>query len=181
MKCSCLCRIGWVIIVSAIVSSAGFAQSTSAKEESTGEAASDDAGKRFRQGVQLYKQRDFDGALSEFRAAYQLAPNPRVLYNIGQVCVELQRYAEAVEAFESYLTEVGSAVPPLRRKLVTQELARLSQWVGRIVVDVSEPDADILVDDVVVSRSPNKTGLVVSRGMHRISVSKPGFVGSSTP
>ena len=67
----------------------------------------DDAASHFRHGVSLYKDADYEGALVEFRRAQDVSPNFRVLYNIGQCLYQLQRYAEALHAFEDYLTQGG--------------------------------------------------------------------------
>src|SRR5687767_10373630 len=42
----------------------------------------------FRRGVDLYEERNYDGALAEFSRAHELVPNYRVLYNLAQTQVE---------------------------------------------------------------------------------------------
>ena len=56
--------------------------------------------KHFQAGVQFYKENDFRAALIEFKRAYELAPNFKVLYNLGQTSLELQDYASALRSFE---------------------------------------------------------------------------------
>ena len=38
----------------------------------------------FQRGVELYGERNYDGALAEFSRAHELSPNYRVLYNLAQ-------------------------------------------------------------------------------------------------
>src|SRR5664279_276256 len=49
----------------------------------------------FRQGVELYREANFEAALVEFRKAYQLSPSYKVLYNIAQSYFELHDYVNA--------------------------------------------------------------------------------------
>src|SRR6188768_803127 len=61
------------------------------------------AGGRYTRGLALYGDGEFLLALVEFERAYQLSNNYKVLYNIGQVRIQLGRYAKAKEALEEYL------------------------------------------------------------------------------
>src|SRR6187431_3094612 len=59
-----------------------------------------EAGERYARGLSLYGDGEFLLALVEFERAYQLSNNYKVLYNIGQVRIQLGRYAKAKEALE---------------------------------------------------------------------------------
>src|SRR5512145_1254691 len=50
-------------------------------------SAVEEASQRFQRAVKLYRERSFDAALAEFNRAYELSPDYRVLYNLGQVQV----------------------------------------------------------------------------------------------
>src|SRR4051794_6564997 len=66
-----------------------------------------DADVHFRRGVDLFRERAFGGALTEFRRAYQIAPSYRVLYNIALCHAELREYAQAHAAYRQYLDAGG--------------------------------------------------------------------------
>src|SRR5689334_21096548 len=68
------------------------------------------ADRSFRHGVTLFDQKDFPSALAEFERAYALAPEYRVLYNIGLVRFQLGDHAGAYEAFRRYLADGGELV-----------------------------------------------------------------------
>jgi hypothetical protein len=53
-------------------------------EPSPSQDAVKDAEAHFHRNVDLYKDSDYGGALVEFQRAYDLAPNYRVLFNLGQ-------------------------------------------------------------------------------------------------
>src|SRR5688572_12727466 len=59
--------------------------------------------RHFAQGVTLYEEGNFPAALVEFQAAYDTAPAPVILYNIGFTYKALYRYVEAIDALGRYL------------------------------------------------------------------------------
>lgn len=139
----------------------------------------DEAREHARQGALLYRDGDFAAALVEFKRAYALLPNYRVLYNVAQTHAELQDYAAAIRAFERYLAEGGAKVPRDRRAAVEGELAKLAPRVGTVRVSVNVEDAEVLVDGASVGRSPIAEPLVLNVGTHTFSASKPPLTGPS--
>lgn len=130
--------------------------------------------RHFQRGVQFFKEQDFRGALIEFKRAYEVAPNYKVLYNLGQTSLELQDYAAALSAFRRYLDEGGNDIPQDRQKQVQAEIKKLEGRVARVTVRTNVEGADVLVDDVVVGKTPLASPLVVSAGRRKIAVSKAG-------
>jgi tetratricopeptide (TPR) repeat protein len=59
----------------------------------------------FSRGVDYVHDGDLRGALIEFKRAYAVSPNYRVLFNLGQVANALGRYTEAQEYFQRYLND----------------------------------------------------------------------------
>jgi hypothetical protein len=137
--------------------------------------ARDDAKIHFQRGVALYKDSDFRAALIEFQRAYQAVPNYKLLYNIGQASLELQDYAGALSAFRRFLADGGREVSPDRRKQVEAELRRLEARVARLLVRSDADDAEILVDDVPVGRTPLSAPVLVGAGRRRVSLHKIGL------
>jgi hypothetical protein len=128
----------------------------------------------FRRGVDFFKEGDFRAALIEFKRAYELAPNYKVLYNLGQTSLELQDYASALRSFEKYLADGGKEIPATRRTQVDAEVERLKKRVARVEVTTNVPDAEIFIDDVSVGRTP-LAPLAVSAGRRKFSASKGGI------
>src|SRR5512145_374016 len=69
------------------------------------EAESGKAAVRFQQAVELYHEGNFEGALAEFRKAYQLSPTYRVLYNIAQTQYALHDFVGAYKSLIQYMAE----------------------------------------------------------------------------
>jgi tetratricopeptide (TPR) repeat protein len=131
-----------------------------------------EAGKRFSAGVALYNEADYRAALVEFKRAYDIAPSPVVLYNIGQTYYQLQDYASAFKVLTRYLNEAGPNAE--HRAEVTQTVQQLQGRVGKIDVTTVEPGADVTIDEEMVGKTPLATPILVSIGRRKVTVSAPG-------
>lgn len=148
-----------------------FAQPTKAQQQ--------EAATRFKKGLELFKDGDYQAALIEFRRANELAPNFNVLYNIGQVYFQLQDYPNALTSLQRYLDEGGSGVPAARRADVQRDIDKLKARVANVEMVTTVADAEVTIDDVVVGKTPLAKPIMVSAGRHKITVSKTGFTAST--
>ena len=80
----------------------------------------------YERGLALVQQRDYQGALREFTAAYEVRPHFAVLYNIGQCQALLGHLPQAVEALSRYLGDGRYLVPAERRRQVGDQVAELA-------------------------------------------------------
>jgi len=133
-----------------------------------------EAGTHFHRGVELYKDTDYAGAVVEFKRAYDLAPNWRVLYDLGQAYYQLQHYAQALQAFDGYLAQGGAKIPAARRAAVERERVELASRVARLDITVSADGAEVRVDDDSVGTSPLRDPVLVSVGHRKITVALRG-------
>jgi tetratricopeptide (TPR) repeat protein len=163
--------------------SAPVAPATSAPSAPVREAAAQpspevmlEAKQRFDRGFELYEEGEYPLALIEFNRAYELVPNYRVLYNIGQVCIQLARYANARRALEEYLEKGGAALTPDRRAAVSKDLEMLVHRTAFLTIDANVEAAEVLVDDVSVGKTPLGPALLVDAGVHRITLRRPGYL-----
>lgn len=122
---------------------------------------------------ELYEAGEFKLALAEFERAYAVAPNYRILYNIGQMHLQLNSYAAALAAFERFLTEGGDEIDAERRASVAGELPRLRARTGTLSVSSNVQGAEVRVDGVVVGVTP-LSGLRLDAGVHNVILTKDG-------
>src|SRR5437762_2085447 len=113
-----------------------------------------EAGERYARGLSLYGDGEFLLALVEFERAYQLSNNYKVLYNIGQVRIQLGRYAKAKEALEQYLKAGGSSLSAERTQAVNKDLSTLAERTAILNIVTGEVGADISLDGKVIATSP---------------------------
>ncbi|MFS8067200.1 MAG: PEGA domain-containing protein [Byssovorax sp.] len=135
----------------------------------------DEAASRFKKGLDLFKEGDYQAALIELRRANELAPTYNVLYNIGQVYFQLQDYPNALHSLQRYLAEGGKAIDSKRRLEVDKDIEKLKSRVANLEIAVNVPDAEVTIDDVSAGKSPLPKTVLVGAGRHRIVVSKAGF------
>jgi hypothetical protein len=147
-----------------------FAHGASAQGAPADPNAQKEATVHFQRAVQLYSETDYRAALVEFKRAYEIAPHPSVLYNLGQTYYQLQNYAEALTTFERFLAEGGSQ----HRTEVEQAIGVLKTRVGKL--DITAPSAgwEISVDDEVVGKTPLAKPVAVSIGRRKLSATKAG-------
>ena len=138
-------------------------------------AAQTEAASRFKKGIELFKDGDYQAALIELRRANELAPNYNVLYNIGQVYFQLQDYPNALHSLERYLQEGGKNVDAKRRAEVEKDIDKLKARVANLEITVNVPDAEVTIDDISAGKTPLPKTVLVSAGRHRIVISKVGF------
>lgn len=150
----------WLLLLAALLCAAPAA------------ASPKEASKHFSRGVALYNEADYRAALVEFKRAYDLAPNPSVLFNIGQTYFQLQNYAAALTTFERYLAE--SPPSASHRAEVEQSVETLRSRVGKLDVTTSVPGVEITIDDEPAGKTPLDKPLRVSIGRRKIVASLDG-------
>lgn len=139
------------------------------------DAAVREAGKHYNRGLTLYREGEHTLAVIEFDRAYELVPDYRVLYNSGQVRIQLGQYTRARRALEQYQHEGGDRVPADRRESLKADLEMVAARTAtlRVVTDVA--GAEVLVDDEVVGTSPLTEPLMLNTGAHRLTLRKQGY------
>ncbi|MFO0547506.1 MAG: tetratricopeptide repeat protein [Polyangiaceae bacterium] len=138
-------------------------------------ASSDDASKHYRAGVDFYKAHDFAAALTEFKRAYELSPNFKVLFNLGQASQELNDYASALTAFRRYLAEGGTGIEKNRRKEVEGYIAALELKVAEVTFELNVEGAELTIDDAPIGTAPLSQAVLVNPGRRKFGATKEGY------
>jgi hypothetical protein len=123
----------------------------------------------------LYRAGDFAGALLQFERAYDLSSEPRLLWNVAVCEKNLRRYARSVKAIERYQAEGGTRLSEEDQRDALHLLKAIRPFVAVITIKVSEPGADVFIDDERVGSTPLAGPLLIDMGARRIRVSKKGF------
>jgi hypothetical protein len=147
---------------------------TTSEPASSGDAKAE-AIERFQRGIELYEERDFNAALVELRRANELAPNYKLLFNIGQVCYQLADYACALISFQEYLARGNDSIASERRDSVSKDIQKLNHRVARLELVANVGGAMISVDDKPVGTTPLQGPVVVNAGTRKVTASKPGM------
>lgn len=140
-------------------------------------AAKQEAARRFETAIGLYEDSDYQLALAEFERVYELVPDYRVLYNIGQVSMQLGRYARALRTLREYMSRGGDAIPNDRRSSVRSDIELLETRTATLMLDIQPDGAEVWVDGVLVGQAPLAQPLVVDVGERTVQVRLAGYVG----
>ncbi|HXU06929.1 MAG TPA: PEGA domain-containing protein [Polyangia bacterium] len=143
------------------------AQPPSAEAEA---AKTSEAQAHFHRGIEFYKQGDFAAAQVEFTRAYEMVPNYKILYNLGQVSYQRRDHAAALRYFRKYLSDGVDAIPAERHHEVMRDIADLEQRVGRLQIDTPEDGAEVFIDDVLVGTTPLRALITVNGGARKIDL-----------
>jgi hypothetical protein len=154
-----------------------------------GESHSAEAKKHFEAGVSYVDDPSgakWEEALKEFRAAYEISHNWRLMNNIAVCAMNLERDGEAIEAYTQYLAKAGpKELSAKQRSQAEKDLAMLSASLVKVKVDVEPLDA-VLVDErqnskgeLLVNRYPAKDGVAavgMHPGHHKVTIEADGYV-----
>jgi hypothetical protein len=145
-----------------------FAQARAQKD--AGATKQPEAERRFRRGIDLYKDGDFAAALVEFKRAYELVPSYKILYNLGQVSFQRHDHAAALRYFRQYLADGNDGITTERRREVAAAIVELEPRVGRIDVQTGDNGVEVFIDDVLIGTTPLHALTAVNAGRRKVDV-----------
>ena len=157
-----------------VTETAAFAQPAKNKKPLRDQLPAD-AQKHWDTALNLYQRGQWDGARTSFNAVFDASHNPRVLFNVAVCEKNLGRYARAIEVFKRELTEGKGQLSAEEEADVNAQISGLEKYVSQITIDVTEPGAEIYVDEARVGVSPLPGPISAPVGERRIRVSKVGF------
>jgi hypothetical protein len=135
---------------------------------------SDDAKRHFTNGVHLFEDRNFAGALVEFEASYQKNPTAVALQNIAVCQKGLFRYADAIGTLERMLRDFGPQLSAEDKKAAEDAMRDMTALLGTIVVKVTPADAKVSVNDAPLSAEAQKSPVRLAAGEYRVVAEAPG-------
>lgn len=143
--------------------------------EGSDASAKQEAKTRFEHAIKLYEDGDYTLALAEFERVYELVPDYRVLYNIGQVNIQLGHYARALLTLREYLKLGGTTLPAERAAAVRADLESLARRTASISVETLPAGAELFVDERSFGTTPLPEPLIVDVGERRLELKLPGY------
>ena len=100
----------------------------------------------LKEGAKLYEKGALAPALEKFNQAYAEYPSPKLLFNIGQASRDLGRLAEAMSAFERFLTEATDAPADMTTE-AKKSVAELEGKLGKLRIQCAKPGAEVSVEE----------------------------------
>lgn len=137
-------------------------------------AVREEARQRFDRGLQMLEAEDMNGAVAEFERTYALTRHPRVLYNLAIVYASLGRATDAADACAALEVDGLPGLEPEEVARIRRLHLEQRQRIGRLVVRVDVPGANIQVDNVDVATTPTPP-IRLTAGTHLVGVRAPGY------
>jgi hypothetical protein len=160
------------IALGAVASMDASAQGVEPVDE---EAESSPYQRHMRNGVRLYRDGDFDGAIAEFEAAYRADAKASPLINLALAYKKLQDPARAVEVLEKALRLHRDSMPDDQIEAAEREIRDMKALIAYVPVVVKPADARVTVDRRPVP-SVEKP-LALSPGTRTFRAEAPGYRG----
>ncbi|HYO97225.1 MAG TPA: PEGA domain-containing protein [Polyangiaceae bacterium] len=154
---------------------AGDLPPEAAREAQGVDAATMAARRHFKNGINLYRDTNYKGALAEFEAAYAQKPGPGSLQNTALCLKALFRYAEAAEALKKLLAAHGAELSEPEREAVRDAIQELDGLVGTLRVQLAPTHATLTVNGRPVSAEQRADGVRLNVGEHTLVAEAPGY------
>jgi hypothetical protein len=138
-------RLAATAATAALAAALAFAPSPARADDET---AKNEARALLQGGNKLLEKGDRGGALALFTSAYAKFPSPLILINIGTTLRELDRPAEAANAYARFVAAPGEFTDRLPR--IKKLLAELDRTLGQIVLTIEPTDAEVSFADAPV-------------------------------
>ena len=123
----------------------------------------------------LFNNGDFAGAFTKYGAAYDLAKDPRLLYNMALCEKNTRHYAQMQVLLLRYERESGPTLSAEHKDAVDGALAAIRNLVSTVQVTSNVVNSVVSVDGETVGTTPLKDPLLLDLGKHSIVVDKSGF------
>lgn len=154
-----------LLVCSLALSTAGasYAQSVDAKAEMAAAA-------------KAARAKDWSRALGSYQAANKASPSAEALEGIANAHYQMKQEGEAYAAYSEWLETYGAKAPAGKKAAAEARLKELAQKTGALTLEVSEPGANVTIDDRPAGVSPLSAPVRLSAGPHRVHVAKDGFL-----
>jgi len=146
------------------------------------EAERSELGRLFNEAREAYDSQNYEASIQKLMAAYEIFPEPNILYRIGEMHETLENRAMAAEYYERYLV---ANPDDSERALIESRMARLraprvteKAIPSRLTIVTKPGQAEVYLvsprgEDELLGQAPIE--FEVEPGAHSIRVEKDGF------
>ncbi len=139
------------------------------------DAAKADAEARFQRGLRMYRAEAWEAAAAEFLESRRLFPTWGATSSAARCLQKLGRTTDALELFESLLSDFEDVLPADAKQAALAEVEQLREVVGVIAIEGGPPGAVVLLDGERRAELPLSSPLRVAAGAHAVRIQKDGF------
>jgi hypothetical protein len=134
-----------------------------------------EARQMFVEGVTHARAGHWDLALAAFEAAYAIAPQPSVLFNLAAAQKRTGKLLASNANFRRFVNSDDSTISRTQQRVAQRELADVEARIPRLRIEIEGlKDGDrILLDQVRIYPEELGRELWVDPGVHRVRVDRP--------
>jgi hypothetical protein len=125
-------------------------------------------------GVKLYNEGNYAGALAEFRAAYKAEPKASPLINQALAYKKLSDYFAAIEVLERALSQHQDSMSEEYQEAARREIRELKALIAYVAVKV-EPEHAVLTIDGNAQRPTEGKQIPLGPGPHTFRAEAKGY------
>ena len=141
-----------------------------------GAQTSDEEAKlHYQQGVALFKEENYKMALAEFVKSYELKANWKLKLNIGICYYNLNRFVQAKQVLEEYITEGGSELEADKQAKAEDLLDQIAKVIAEVKVEANVSGAAVFIDDKEVATTPMDKAVTLEAGLYSLRVEADGY------
>jgi hypothetical protein len=126
-------------------------------------------------GIKLYNEGQWDGAIAEFEAAYEASPRASPLINLALTYKKMRNPAKAIEVLRAAIAKHTDTMPADQREAAEREIRELEALLAWVQVKITPPTATLYVDDRPVVLEGGAGELALSPGTRNLRAEAPGF------
>ncbi|MEM9696737.1 MAG: PEGA domain-containing protein, partial [Myxococcota bacterium] len=131
--------------------------------------------RHMRNGVTLFRDENWDGAIAEFEAAYRAEPKGSPLINLALTHKRLNNPAKAIEVLKTSLRKHRDTMPPDQIAAAEREIQEMTALLAYLSIEVEPKNARVTVDDRPLSAEKRQRPVALSPGTRVIRVEQAGF------
>jgi PEGA domain-containing protein len=142
--------------------------------ETLSDALTGEAKEEYERAGMIFRSGDNAGALRRYQRAYELQPDPRLLWNMAVCEKQLRHYAKVLPLVGEFLAKAAPMIGPEEKKTANEFEQAVRALVGEITIACAEPDTRVLIDEEQIDSACTRP-IVLDGGDHRLRATKNGF------
>jgi tetratricopeptide (TPR) repeat protein len=139
------------------------------------QTSDEEAKLHYQQGVALFKEENYKMALAEFVKSYELKANWKLKLNIGICYYNLNRFVQAKQVLEEYITEGGSELEADKQAKAEGLLEQIAKVIAEVKVEANVSGATVFIDDKEVATTPMDKAVTLEAGLYSLRVEADGY------
>jgi hypothetical protein len=117
---------------------------------------------------------EYERALAAYQKAYELVPNPKILFPIAIAEQKLERHVDSAKHFRQYLNDAGDSDPKTRADAESR-LETIKLNIGVLKLEVTPEGAVVTIEGNEVGTAPLALPVFLAPGEYTLNITADGY------